>query len=143
MSKPRQTLAERDSAPASRGDPAGLRFGAMDPTHEHLRRVADALIAATNAFAVEQVLGLFAHDAVIDDPSTGHRFDGHAGIRRYVEQYFVGYQTVTRFLSMQRLGPQRARVRVDFTGDFGHEIGNLDITVNAQGLIARLDADLE
>lgn len=143
MSKPRQTLAERDSAPASRGDAAGLRFGAMDPTHEHLRRVADALIAATNAFAVEQVLGLFAHDAVIDDPSTGHRFDGHAGIRRYVEQYFVGYQTVTRFLSMQRLGPQRARVRVDFTGDFGHEIGNLDITVNAQGLIVRLDADLE
>ena len=117
MSKPRQTLAERDSAPASRGDAAGLRFGAMDPTHEHLRRVADALIAATNAFAVEQVLGLFAHDAVIDDPSTGHRFDGHAGIRRYVEQYFVGYQTVTRFLSMQRIGPQRARVRVDFTGE--------------------------
>lgn len=143
MSKPRQTLAERDSAPASRGDAAGLRFGAMDPTHEHLRRVADALIAAINAFAVEQVLGLFAHDAVIDDPSTGHRFDGHAGMRRYVEQYFVGYQTVTRFLSMQRLGPQRARVRVDFTGDFGHEIGNLDITVDALGLIARLDADLE
>lgn len=143
MSKPRQTLAERDSAPASRGDAAGLRFGAMDPTHEHLRRVADALIAATNAFAVEQVLGPFAHDAVIDDPSTGQLFDGHAGIRRYVEQYFVGYQTVTRFLSMQRLGPQRARVRVDFTGDFGHEIGNLDITVDAQGLIAQLDADLE
>ena len=143
MSKPRQTLAERDSAPASRGDAAGLRFGEMDPTHEHLRQVADALIAATNAFAVERVLGLFAHDAVIDYPSTGHRFDGHAGIRLYVEQYFVGYQTVTRFLSMQRLGPQRARVRVDFTGDFGHEIGNLDITVNAQGLIARLDADLE
>lgn len=143
MSKPRQTLAERDSAPASRGDAAGLRFGAMDPTHEHLRRVADALIAATNAFAVEQVLGLFAHDAVIDDPSTGHRFDGHAGIRRYVEQYFVGYQTVTRFLSMQRTGPQRARVRVDFTGDFAHEIGNLDITVDALGLITRLDADLE
>ena len=143
MSKPRQTLAERDSAPASRGDAAGLRFGAMDPTHEHLRRVADALIAATNAFAVERVLGLFAHDAVIDDPSTGHRFDGHAGIRRYVERYFVGYQTVTRFLSMQRIGPQRARVRVDFTGDFGHEIGNLDISVDAQGLIARLNADLE
>ena len=143
MSKPRQTLAERDSAPASRGDAAGLRFGAMDPTHEHLRRVADALIAATNAFAVEQVLGLFAHDAVIDDPSTGHRFDGHAGMRRYVERYFVGYQTGTRFLSMQRTGPQRARVRVDFTGDFGHEIGNLDITVDAQGLIAQLDADLE
>ncbi|CAN7442479.1 nuclear transport factor 2 family protein [Acidovorax delafieldii] len=143
MSQPGQPLAESAGGAASRDDAAGLRFGAMAPTHEHLRHVADALIAATNAFAVERVLALFAHDAVIDDPSTGHRFDGHAGISRYVEQYFVGYQTVTRFLSMQRLGPQRARVRVDFTGDFGHEIGNLDITVNAQGLIARLDADLE
>jgi len=143
MSQPGQPLAASASAPASRDDEAGLRHGAMAPTHEHLRHVADALIAATNAFAVERVLALFAHDAVIDDPSTGHRFDGHAGIRRYVEQYFVGYQTVTRFLSMQRLGPRRARVRVDFTGDFGHEIGNLDITVNALGLIARLDADLE
>ena len=80
---------------------------------------------------------------MIDAPSPGQRSDGHAGIRRYVEQYFVGYQTVTRFLSMQRIGPQRARVRVDFTGDFGHEIGNLDISVDAQGLIARLNANLE
>ncbi len=143
MSQPGQPFAASASGPASRGDAAGLRHGAVVPTHEHLRHVADALIAATNAFAVERVLALFAHDAAIDDPSTGHRFEGHAGIRRYVEQYFVGYQTVTRFLSMQRLGPQRARVRVDFTGDFGHEIGNLDITLNAQGLIARLDADLE
>lgn len=107
MSQPGQPLAESASGPASRDDAAGLRHGAVVPTHEHLRHVADALIAATNAFAVERVLALFAHDAVIDDPSTGHRFDGHAGIRRYVEQYFVGYQTVTRFLSMQRLGPQR------------------------------------
>ena len=116
MSKPGQPFAESASAPASRDDAAAMRRGAMDPTHEHLRQVAGALIAATNAFAVEQVLGLFAHEAVIDDPSTGQRFDGHAGIRRYVEQYFIGYQTVTRFLSMQRIGPQRARVRVDFTG---------------------------
>ena len=57
MSKPRQTLPERDNASASRGDAAGKRHAAMDPTHEHLRQVADALIAATNAFAVEQVLG--------------------------------------------------------------------------------------
>ena len=78
MSKPGQPFAESSSAPASMDDAAAMRRGAMDPTHEHLRQVAGALIAATNAFAVEQVLGLFAHDAVIDDPSTGHRFDGHA-----------------------------------------------------------------
>ena len=74
MSKPGQPFAESASAPVSRDDAAAMRRGAMGPTHEHLRQVADALIAATNAFAVEQVLGLFAHDAVIDDPSTGQRF---------------------------------------------------------------------
>lgn len=140
MSKP---PAERPSSPAGMGSMQNIGGGAMDPTHEHLRLVADALIAATNALDVERALSLFARGAVIDDPSTGHRFDGHAGIRRYIEQYFVGYQTVTRFLSMKRLGTHRARVRVDFTGDFGHEIGHLEITMDAMGLIARLDADLE
>ncbi len=108
-----------------------------------LRQTADALIAATNAFNAETALTLFTADAVIVDPSIGHRFDGHAGIRNYVERYFIGYHTVTRVLSIETIGEARARVRVDFTGDFGHEIGLLDITVNADGLITRIDADLE
>lgn len=29
------------------------------------------------------------------------------------------------------------------TGDFGHEIGLLEISVNSNGLIERIDADLE
>jgi len=108
-----------------------------------LRAAADALIAACNAFDVARAISLFMPDAVIDDPSTGHRFEGHAGVRDYVERYFVGYHTVTRFLSITRLGDDGARVRVDFTGDFGHEIGVLDIGLGAAGLIARIDADLE
>jgi ketosteroid isomerase-like protein len=108
-----------------------------------LRTVADALIAATNAFDADTALTLFAPDAVVDDPSTGHRFEAHAGIRDYIERYFIGYQTVTRFLSIATIGKRRARLRVDFTGDFGHEIGLLDISVNADGLITRIDADLE
>ena len=32
---------------------------------------------------------------------------------------------------------------MDFTGDFGHEIGTLKIAIDASGLIARIDADLE
>lgn len=111
-------------------------------TH-HVRAIADALIAATNAFDVEAALALFARTAVIDDPSTGHRFDGLAGVRDYVDRYFVGYQTATRFLSIECLGDSAARVRVDFTGDFGHEIGLLEIVTNADGLIARINADLE
>ena len=112
-------------------------------TDSALRTAADALIAATNALDADTAVTLFTPDAVIDDPSTGHRFDGHAGIRDYIERYFVGYHTVTRFLSIESIGDGQARVRVDFTGDFGHEIGLLDISVNADGLIVRIDADLE
>ena len=111
--------------------------------HNPLRAAADAFIAAANAFDVEAALALFTPDAVIDDPSTGQRFEAHAGIRDYLERYFLGYRTVTRFLSIKRLGVDRARVRVDFTGDFGHEVGLLAISVDADGLIVRIDADLE
>jgi ketosteroid isomerase-like protein len=112
-------------------------------TDHPLHEVADALIAATNAGDADAVIALFTPDAVIDDPSTGHRFDGHVGIRSYVEQYFVGYHTVTRFLSIDSLPNGRARVRVDFTGDFGHEIGLLDLMFDADRRITRIDADLE
>ena len=108
-----------------------------------LRKVVDALLAATNSYDVEQVLTLFTRDALIDDPSTGQSFEGHAGIRNYVVQYFIGYHTVTRFLSMEMIGDNKACVRVDFTGDFGHETGLLNISMNAKGIIVRIDADLE
>ncbi len=107
------------------------------------RGIADALLAATNAFDVDRALTLFTPDAVIDDPSTGSRFDGHTGIRNYIEQYFIGYHTVTRLLSINSGGENRVRARVDFTGDFGHEIGVLEISVNSDGLIERIDASLE
>ncbi|MBP1842230.1 ketosteroid isomerase-like protein [Rhizobium petrolearium] len=112
-------------------------------TADTLRETADALIAATNAFDPDAALTLFTPEAVIDDPSTGHRFDGHPGIHDYITRYFIGYHTVTRFLSIESISETQARVRVDFTGDFGHEIGLLDISVNADGLITRIDADLE
>jgi len=110
---------------------------------DNLRGLADTLIDATNAFDVEGVLALFTRDAVIDDPSTGQRFEGQAGVRDYIQQFFVGYHTVTRLLSLERLALDHARLRVGFTGDFGHEVGLLEMKVNEHGLIARIDADLE
>lgn len=107
------------------------------------RKATNALIAALNAFDASRVQTLFVADAVIDDPSTGHAFEGHAGIGDYVERYFRDYHTVTRFLSIDDLGDNRARLRVDFTGDFGHETGVLVIKANADGLFVRIDADLE
>lgn len=64
-------------------------------------------------------------------------------MRDYVERFFVGYHTVSRLLSITLLDHGRARARVDFTGNFGHEIGRFDLTVNDAGLITRIDADLE
>lgn len=112
-------------------------------TQRELKPVFDALIRATNAFDADAVIALFTPDAVIDDPSTGERFEGHDGICDYVARFFVGYRTVTRLLSIEKLSENRARARVDFTGDFGHEIGRLDLTLHRNGLIVRIDADLE
>lgn len=115
----------------------------LDQTATKLRQSADAFIATTNAGDVDAALKLFAPDALIDDPSTGHCFEGHAGVRTYIEQFFIGYHTVTRLLSFENLGIGLARVRVDFTGDFGHEIGLLDMSVDGAGVIVRIDASLE
>lgn len=110
--------------------------------HCKLRSLAEQFIAATNASDVGAALALFTENAVIDDPSTGHRFDGHTGIRTYVERYFIGYRTVTTLLSLHRRDDRHAQVRVDFRGDFGHEIGLLDFTLSAGGQIERIDAEL-
>lgn len=69
-----------------------------------------AFINATNAFDIERALALFSTTAVIDDPSTGCTFNEHAGVRDYLEKYFVGYQTVTvcfrwKALAMLVYGP--------------------------------------
>lgn len=108
-----------------------------------LRTVADALIAATNGLDVQAALALFGPDPVINDPSTGHIFKGQAGVRDYVERYFIGYQTVTRLLAIETKSETQARLRVDFTGDFGHETGRLDLSINDDGLITEIDANLE
>lgn len=66
-----------------------------------------------------------------------------AGVRDYIERFFVGYRTVTRLLSFTSTGERQTRLRVDFTGDFGHEIGLLEILTDPAGLIVRIYADLE
>lgn len=115
----------------------------MAKQSDTLLETVERLITALNAFRVSEVQSLFTVDAVIDDPSTGQKFIGQAGIRDYVERYFAGYRTVTRFLSLDDVGDGRARLRVDFTGDFGHEVGLLVTKIDGTGLISRIDADLE
>jgi ketosteroid isomerase-like protein len=108
-----------------------------------MRKLVESFIATANAFDVEGALSLFATDAVIDDVSVGYAFVGHAGVRQYLERFFVGYSTSSKLLSMEELDAFHFSLRLDFTGDFGHEIGILKIAINPTGLIERIDADLE
>lgn len=108
-----------------------------------MRDLVERFIQTTNAFDIEGALCLFAPDAVIDDVSVGDAFVGSEGIRAYVERFFVGDNTASRLLSLQELDNRTAVVQLDFTGDFGHEIGTLKIAINTNGVIERIDADLE
>jgi ketosteroid isomerase-like protein len=108
-----------------------------------MQKLVESFIAAANAFDVEGALSLFSSDAVIDDVSVGNAFVGRDGVRDYLERFFVGYHTKSELLSLERADDFNAIIRLDFTGDFGHEIGVLKITVNADGLIERIHADLE
>jgi len=108
-----------------------------------MRELVEKFVQIANAFDIPGALSLFAPDAVIDDVSVGDAFVGIEGVKRYLEQFFVGYHTQSRLLSIENQQDHTFVVRLDFTGDFGHEIGILRIAVNADGLIERIDADLE
>ncbi len=108
-----------------------------------MQKLVENFIRTTIAFDVDGALSLFATDAVIDDVSVGDAFVGTDGVRRYLERFFVGYNTRSDLLSLENLDEFNAVVRLDFTGDFGHEIGTLKIAANSAGLIERIDADLE
>lgn len=108
-----------------------------------MQELIKKFVEATNAGDVDGALSLFAPDAIIDDVSVGDIFVGRDGVRLYLERFFVGYHTVSKLLSIETIDDRHADVRLDFTGDFGHETGILKIAVNADGLIERADADLD
>lgn len=112
-------------------------------TSSEARGVIDRFVAAANAFDVAAALALFASDAVIKDVSVGDSFVGTSGIRRYLEQYFVGYHTVSKIISVDVIDETRVKAHLDFTGDFGHETGVLDVTIGGDGLIVAVAADLD
>ncbi|SDG77134.1 MULTISPECIES: nuclear transport factor 2 family protein [unclassified Duganella] len=108
-----------------------------------MEKLVATFIQTVNAFDVEGALAMFKSDAVIDDVSVGRAFVGADGIRLYLEQFFVGYKTVSKLLSLEPLDDFAAIVRVDFTGDFGHETGSLRIKISSDGLIERIKANLD
>lgn len=75
-------------------------------------------IAASNAFDTKKYLGFYLKDAVLDDPSVGRKFVGHAGILDYFESYFIGYNTQTKIVKLDIPDGQHAQLEVQFTGNF-------------------------
>lgn len=108
-----------------------------------MKQLVNNFIENANAFDVDGMLALFNADAVIDDVSVGGAFVGTDGVRRYLEQYFVGYHTTTKLLTLEQQDAVTASARVDFTSDFGNETGWLRIQLGANGLIERIDANLD
>lgn len=100
-------------------------------------------VNAANAFDVEAVLALFAPDGLIEDSSVGETFRGRDGVRSYVEEYFVGYQTGSTVLSIEEIDVRHTTARVDFVGNFGHETGFFEIATDDTGLIKSVRTFLE
>ena len=108
-----------------------------------IEKIIQHFIKATNESDVPTALALFANNAVIDDVSVGEKFENTTGVRKYLENFFVGYNTVSKLESLKILNPQEARAQLDFTGDFGHETGALNVVINPEGLIIEIDAYLD
>lgn len=108
-----------------------------------LEQIAQQFIAAANRFDTQAILDLFTTHAVIDDVSVGDKFEHTEGIKNYFVTFFIGYHTSARLLSLDFTGPDKVLAKVDFTGDFGHETGGLDIRVNEAGLIEHIEAYLD
>jgi len=48
---------------------------------------------------------MYHKDAKLDDPSVGRIFKGQSGIRKYFEDYFIGYKTQTRLIKLNIISP--------------------------------------
>lgn len=107
-----------------------------------IQKLIKEWIDCSNTFEVEEYLNKFHNNAVIDDPSVGHSFKTHTGIREYFESYFIGYNTQTRLIHI-KVNNNKAYVEVEFTGDFpgGKTGGTFDLTFE-NGKIVHVKADL-
>jgi hypothetical protein len=83
-----------------------------------IKKLLNEWISASNAFDTEKYLGFYLKDAVLDDPSVGRKFIGHAGIKDYFENYFIGYNTSTQIVKLDIVDNQHAYLEVLFSGDF-------------------------
>jgi len=84
----------------------------------HIENLIQNFIATANAHDTKAFLENWHADAVLNDPSVGEVFNGHAGIQNYFEDYFIGYKTQTKLLKLDILHENTAQILVEFTGNF-------------------------
>jgi len=99
-------------------------------------------ITVSNSYNTEKYLDKYLEDAVLDDPSVGRKFVGHAGISDYYTSYFIGYKTQTKLLKLD-CQHNKAHLEVEFTGDFPEgKIGGMFDFAFRNEKIASAKADL-
>jgi ketosteroid isomerase-like protein len=101
-------------------------------------------LAASNAYDTDLYLKKYHEDAVLTDPSVGRSFKGHEEIRKYFEDYFIGYKTKTKLLKLVISNSTQARIEVEFTGEFPERKlgGRFEFTFR-EGKIASAKAALQ
>lgn len=100
-------------------------------------------LAVANAYDTNGYLEKYHADAILEDPSVGRSFVGHPGIRKYFEDYFIGYKTQTRLTRLDIINNDSAHVEVTFTGEFPEGVisGIFELKFK-NGKIAFIKADL-
>ena len=100
-------------------------------------------IAAGNQYDTRKYLEFYQNHAILDDPSVGRKYIGHAEIKDYFESYFIGYKTQTQLVSLTIEEDLSAHLEVKFTGDFpeGNIGGTFDF-VFLEGKIVHVIANL-
>jgi len=108
-----------------------------------IERFIEEWILVSNSYDTDQYLEFFTATAVLDDPSVGRKFTGKQGIKAYFVNYFIGYKTQTRQVSLVVKDGRRAHLEVEFSGNFpeGRIGGTFDFEF-IDGKIAFVSADL-
>ena len=109
----------------------------------NIRQFVQDWLAAGNAFETNTYLGKWHKNAVLEDPSVGQIFNGHPGIQKYFEDYFIAYKTNTRLINLEIITGNTAHIDVEFTGEFpGGTVRGVFDLIFKEGKIAFAKANL-
>ncbi|MFA1545800.1 nuclear transport factor 2 family protein [Actinomadura chokoriensis] len=110
------------------------------PPHEHMKQVLQTYVDAFNASDAATISGLYADDAVIEDPVGHPPLTGRAAIEEFYTNAIAGGAKLT--LDAPIRGSHGDRAAMAFTVDIpGMRIRAIDVmTFNDEGKITRMQA---